>query len=277
MARPKGSKNRIPNLNPDSAYLTPVTTSIESPVISVDIEEPLPMRKLWELCRTYGAVVVDKFNRDEIERALFKAGYEPEPPKIEDIDDYWTFLSRFVGKSQVHAVDKAGDFSAEVFPDGSCKLIKHAAPNRHSRVPGMRYHDEVIQIPNLEHFATLLMMLLNESDRIFNETVAKANQDQAKIDSSEAVFGIPSLHGGDPRIEQMLILCDEFGFTGPHKPSLTDMPLQLAKALGIKAQREDGTNKGWQELASEVVEKGDLESIQRGPMYDRSDKEPALK
>jgi hypothetical protein len=230
------------------------------------LEAPTPMRKLWELVKRLGAQVKDPFNRREIETALEDAGYVQEPPKLENIEDYWTFESRTVGKDFVQAFDIAGDYSAKVYPDGHCELTKHTPPNRISRIPGIRYADEIIKINHLESFAASLYMLLNESDQIFDESVESWNAKNAAIQVAEPVSG-PTVHGHDPRIDQMLLIADEFALSGVHRPSTHDLPRKLAEALEIKLKTSEGVDKEWTDLADEVIAKADLNMQTAGGKY----------
>ena len=266
MPRPKGWKPKPKEPVQPAGGVNEQT----KPVIPSQLTEStkLPFRKLWELQQKYGAVVKDNFNREELESKLAEVGYVDEGPKVEYINDYWEFLSRNPGRGEISAVDKAGDFSATVFPDGRCEIIKHTAPNRLARVPGIRYADETIKIQNLEQFASMLTMLINETDLIFDEAVETVNREQREWEEKSASMqsdGLPSIHGADPRIEQMYTVASEFGLEGPHGPSLTELPFKLADSLGVPLRNEDGTEKDWQQLSDEVIVKADIEDYGTGP------------
>lgn len=256
MARPKGSTNR-----PKEILVTSITEPVSEPAVYVKEPTQLPMRKIWELMQRHGARVVDNFNRENCKKALESVGYEPEPATVERIEDWWTFKSRLVGRGPITAEDKAGDFSARIYPDGQCDLIRHCPPNRHNRIPGHRYTDETIKIQNLETFAMSLMMLVNECDVIFDETVNDFNANQRAIDEMQSVSVGNSIHGADTRIEQMRVIAEEFGLTGPHAPSVTELPFKLATAMGLKVEGD------WQKIATAVVKAGDVADNSRGPAY----------
>jgi hypothetical protein len=273
MAWPKGvpRPKKVATPSPD--------TQAETEDAPLEDIQPLPFRKLWELRRKYGAVVVNDFDRLELESALAAVGFEQEPPVPENIEDYWSFASRFVGKGPITALDKAGDFSATVYPDGRCDLVKHTLPNRLSRHPGVAYADEIIKIQNLEAFTMHLFMLLNECDVIFDETVEKHNANEQEF-QEQAVYaeGVKdgTIHGADPRIEQMWIIADELALTGPHRPHLNQLPFKLAVALGLKLKTEEGIEKDWQALATEVVEHANLDDTPAGGVYQRNPQEPKV-
>ena len=265
MPRPKGWKPKPKEVSQPN----------ESPVQEVTEDKPkLPFRKLWEIQKKLGAVIKDNFNREEMESEFERMGYVQDGPKCEDIDDYWTFPYRLAGKEPIQALDKAGDFSATVYPDGRAEIVKHTPPNRLSRVPGIRYADEVIKIDNLESFTASLYMLLNETDVIFDDSVEAYNKEQSewleKAQSMES-DNLPSIHGGDPRIEQMWVLAEEFSLVGVHAPSLSDLPFKLANCLGISTVEKD-----WPTLADEVLQKADLVDLGTGPAYHRDKREPVV-
>jgi hypothetical protein len=222
------------------------------------IEKKISMRKLWDLVKQTGVVVKDYLDRNELEKVLKENSYEPKY-ELEEIEDYWTFESRKVGSGYIIAKDIIGNYSAFVYPDGTCKLVKHISPNRHNRVPNTNYIDEVLMIDNLEYFTSSLLMLLNESDNIFDESV------EALIEENERVSKLPinqasSIHGADEKIEKMRIIAEEFGLTGKHTPSISDLPFKLAEALGIKKTGGDGEERDWQSISNEIcqdIEDGD--------------------
>ena len=228
-----------------------------------DIEKQIPIRKLWELLRTYGATVKDVFNRTEIEESLKEVGYDREY-QLEDPSNYWTFKSRNVGTGYVTAEDIDGNYSAFVYPDGSCKLIKHKYPNRHNRIPNVKYQDEIIELNNLEQFASSMVVLLNESDIIFDESAVEFNKEKERIDNLP-INQSSSIHGADEKIEQMRVLSEEYGLSGKHSPSINDLPFKLAECMGISLLNEDLSDKNWQELSSEICKDIIDGDMWRGP------------
>jgi hypothetical protein len=281
---------KVEDLNPKGESLTPSKTpggiqdaGPTEPIVYPLGTDRIPMRKLWDLAHRFGAPVRDQFNREEVEASLAKVGYQANGPQEESIDSYWRFLSRTVGKGPITAVDPDGDFTAMVFPDGRCTLTKHTAPNLNNRVPGMRYKDDIVEIANLEDFASRLVLLLNESDAIFDETVEKFNRDQAteeaRINALDGTEGA-SIHGKDWKIEQMREIAPTFGFVGAHEPTISDLPFKLAQALGVPLKDEDGEVKDWQELSGDVilkaVDQGLIRSTMGGPRYGRNKEEPVV-
>jgi hypothetical protein len=225
----------------------------------------LPFRKLWELAHKYGAPVRNRFNREELEASLRAVGWTPEGPQQEDVADYWVFPSRYVGKGPATAVDPNGDYTATVFQDGRCEILWHCPPNLLNRIPGHSYHDELLKFPNLEEFATRLVLLQNEVDKIFDESVAKDIADRLKeIERIKAQEGLQgdSVHGSDWKIAQMRELCPLYGFVGPSEPSVNLLPVKLAQALGVKLRGADGEEKDWQTLSADVLERAmELERV----------------
>lgn len=230
----------------------------------VTIGDPPTFRKLWQIVQRSGATVRNMFDRQEVESAIRRVGYVDSDPK--GLSDYWQFHSRFVGQGPASAVDVDGNFSAVVNQDGSAVITHHVAPNLHNRPHGMRYADVHVRISNLEDFVSRLWFLQTEADAIFDETVAQTLATQAEL-VAKGENQNASIHGGDVRIEQMWLICEEFGFTGPHAPSVTDLPFRLAGALGIPLSAEDGTKKGWAGLSDEVIARANMEAFTAGPRY----------
>jgi hypothetical protein len=237
-------------------------------------EQRTPMRKLWELAHKHGIPIQDKWDRQELESKLADAGYEKPGPYCEDVKNYWQFLSRNPGNSPISCRDIEGNWSAEVNHDGSVILKHHHPVNLFNRVPGIRYSDDVITIPSLEEFAVRLMLLLEESDKIFDEATDRHKKDADALESQSAT---PSIHGGDVRIEQLNLLAEEFGYIGPNAVQLHRLPYKIAEAIGLELYDERGFEKNWNVMADEVIYESAIESTDaRGPSYDRGPHEPPL-
>lgn len=324
MARPKGSRNRPRVAPPIVSHETPpLPTEVVGRVIekalsepafderreasqayesegrkwpqesaedkfTQGIDQPTPIRKLWELAHNLGAPVKNRFDRHEIEASLARVGYEATEPEPEDVSDYWAFRSRTVGSGPISAYDPNGEFSADYYPDGRCTITHHVAPNLLSRIPGMRYHDEIFEITNLEEFAARLVLLVNEGDVIFDESVEAHNQgvieETARI-NRESDHGPESIHGADWKIGQMRELCPQFGFVDSHEPNVQRLPVKLAEALGVSLTYEEGAYEGqekdWQVLAKDVLAKAeelDVVNVEiSGPVFGRNAEEPVMR
>jgi hypothetical protein len=242
-----------------------MVAQIAKPAAVARDESFVPLRRLWEYARKYGATIRDQFDREGIEASLKAVGYEEQAPEVVTASDYWEFRSRRVGTGPISAVDVDGSYSIDVYPDGHCVMTHHPDPLS-SRRAGIHYKDEIWTIPNLDEFVMRMLSLPEACDEIFEEsaavTIAERKAEAEKVAEDPA---IPSIHGANLLIGQMRLIQTEFGLYGKHEPSIDQLPFKLAQGLGIPLVTDDGEAKDWPTLAHEVLKKNPPPSHVAGP------------
>lgn len=232
------------------------------------------IRKLWQFAKQNGVSLTNRIDRDQVIEDLADEAIDPLPEKVED---YWVFPSRKVGTGNLEATSTTSDWTVYIDPTGSAELVRHLTP-KNVRVPGQPYQDIRVQVQNLEAFATSLLLLVQESDVIFEEDAAATLQEirdtQANIEAHKD--DLPKV---DHRLMDLRNLCQQFSLVGPHAPTDNELPIKLAQAFGIDPKLrgepepifEGGEprltsegkqvtvepvigDKTWEELADEVLE-----------------------
>lgn len=191
----------------------------------------MPLIWIRDRIRDAGRSVSGLFTREQHEEALVEIEIEgADEPKDLVPPDHWRWLSEDSGEGPASAVDPHGNWSIDVYPDGSVEIVRYAVPNLLNRPNGVVVTgDQRLRVDSVGDFVGRLNSGVLEGSAIVEQSLDRIGRERAALaQAREEADPESPAPARDLALERIRAYADAHGIVG-----VPDSELPYVVATGV--------------------------------------------